>query len=81
MSTQMKAPEEIRKAVRDRYGKFAEKAGADLAALQKSTGWQPHSVRAALSTLRKAGYRIDRLPPKTEGASAAYKISAEQDAR
>jgi arsenite methyltransferase len=32
MSTQTKAPEEIRKAVRERYGKFAEKAGADQAA-------------------------------------------------
>ena len=56
---------------------LSRKSGADLAALQEATGWQPHSVRAALSTLRKAGYPIDRLPPRTEGASPAYRITAE----
>ena len=52
------------------------KSGATLASLQKATGWQPHSVRAALSTLRKAGYTIDKLPPKTDGGAVAYHITA-----
>ena len=52
------------------------KSGATLASLQKATGWQPHSVRAALSTLRKAGYTIDKLPPKTDGGTVAYHITA-----
>ena len=56
---------------------LARKSGADLAALQNATGWQPHSVRAALSGLRKAGYTIDRVPPKTEGGTAVYRITAE----
>ena len=56
---------------------LARKSGADLAALQKATGWQAHSVRAALSGLRKAGYTIDRVPPKTEGGVAVYRITAE----
>lgn len=51
------------------------KAGADLATLQSATGWQSHSVRAALSTLRKAGYRIDRLPAKAEGGSPIYHLT------
>ena len=55
---------------------LSRKTGADLAALQKATGWQPHSVRATLSTLRKAGYTIDRMPPKKEGGSVAYRITA-----
>ncbi len=55
---------------------LARKSGADLAALQKATGWQAHSVRAALSTLRKAGYTIDRSPPRSEGGSAVYRITA-----
>lgn len=51
------------------------KAGADLPALQKATGWQPHSVRAALSGLCKAGYGIDRTPnPKPDG-QAIYRIT------
>ncbi|MDI3334795.1 DUF3489 domain-containing protein [Defluviimonas aestuarii] len=59
---------------------LARKSGADLAALQDATGWQPHSVRAALSTLRKAGYIIDRLPPKKEGGAVAYRIAATPEA-
>ena len=55
---------------------LSRKSGADLAALQAATGWQPHSVRSALSTLRKGGYQIDRLPPKTAGAIGAYRITA-----
>jgi predicted transcriptional regulator len=37
-----------------------QKNGATLAALEKVTGWQPHSVRAALNGLRKKGYVIER---------------------
>ncbi len=51
------------------------KSGADLAALQAATGWQAHSVRAALSTLRKVGYTIDRIPPKSGGGTGAYRIT------
>lgn len=54
---------------------LSRKAGADLPALETATGWQPHSVRAALSGLRKAGYTIDRLPPKTNGGPAIYRIT------
>ena len=34
--------------------------GASIADLQKATGWQPHSVRAALTGLRKKGHDIER---------------------
>lgn len=59
---------------------LARKTGADLAALQEATGWQPHSVRAALSTLRKAGYTVDRIPPKKEGGAPLYRITATPEA-
>jgi hypothetical protein len=54
---------------------LTRKAGADLAALQSATGWQPHSVRAALSGLRKAGYVIDRADPAKLGDTALYRIT------
>ena len=59
---------------------LSRKSGADLAALQEATGWQPHSVRAALSTLRKAGYTIDRIPAKTADSAPLYRISAKPEA-
>jgi predicted ArsR family transcriptional regulator len=34
------------------------KKGAKLADLQKTTGWQAHSIRAALSGLRKKGITV-----------------------
>jgi len=34
--------------------------GASIAQLQKATGWRPHSVRAALTGLRKKKYIIVR---------------------
>ena len=55
------------------------KAGADLAALRDATGWQPHSVRAALSTLRKTGYAIDRAPAKAGDGGPVYRITAEPE--
>lgn len=58
---------------------LSRKAGADQAALQKATGWQPHSVRAALSILRKKGYTIAKLPPKLEGGAAAYRITGKPE--
>ncbi len=34
--------------------------GASIAQLQKTAGWQPHSIRAALTGLRKKGHAIER---------------------
>ena len=55
---------------------LSRKSGADLAALQSATGWQPHSVRAALSGFRKAEYSIDRANPAKPGGSTVYRITS-----
>ena len=55
---------------------LSRKAGAELDALQSATGWQPHSVRAALSGLRKTGYRIERTETAKPGGSAVYRITS-----
>lgn len=65
-------PRETKVAILRRL--LTRKAGADLAALQSATGWQPHSVRAALSGLRKAGYVIDRTDPAKPGDTVLYRI-------
>ena len=51
------------------------RSGCDIAALSGKLGWQPHSTRAALSRLRKAGYAIEKLPPGKRGGSR-YRISS-----
>lgn len=48
-------------------------AGATLAQLGTLTGWQPHSIRAALSGLRKAGHAI--TTNKDAGGATVYRIA------
>ncbi|MEO9781628.1 MAG: DUF3489 domain-containing protein [Sedimentitalea sp.] len=61
---------------------LSRKTGANLATLQSATGWQPHSVRAALSGLRKAGYTIDRANSAKAGNGLIYRITGTpEDAR
>ncbi|MBJ6370799.1 DUF3489 domain-containing protein [Sedimentitalea arenosa] len=55
--------------------------GAMIEAICKATGWQPHSARAALSMLRKAGAEIERRPAQTAGAAATYHLAAEPETR
>jgi len=47
--------------------------GARIAELQKATGWQPHSVRAALTGLRKRGIEVTRAK---EGDTTVYHAEA-----
>lgn len=54
------------------------KAGATIDALVKSTDWQPHSVRAAISGLRKSGYTIETK--QIEGQKTIYRITAARKA-
>ncbi len=39
---------------------ISRKSGAALVQLEEATGWQPHSIRAALTGLRKKGHEIKR---------------------
>ena len=51
------------------------KAGADVATLSASLGWQVHTTRAELSRLRKAGYELAR-DGGTNGKPLRYRIVA-----
>ncbi len=48
--------------------------GASLDAICAATGWQPHSVRAALSGLRKVGCVIERTPDPDKAGGSIYRI-------
>ncbi len=51
-------------------------SGASLEALCKATGWQPHSVRAALSGLRKkSGVTIERRASDKPHGSSTYHLT------
>ncbi len=48
--------------------------GASIAQLQKAAGWQPHSVRAALTRLRKQGIAVTR--DKNAAGVTVYRVVA-----
>ncbi|WP_170478238.1 DUF3489 domain-containing protein [Ruegeria arenilitoris] len=39
---------------------LSRKSGATIAQIQNAFGWQPHSARAAISMMRKAGHIVER---------------------
>ncbi len=52
---------------------LSRKSGATLAELSCATSWQPHSVRAYISGLRKKGSNIC-FEPRQDGAKA-YRLT------
>jgi len=48
--------------------------GASIAQLRKATGWQPHSVRAALTRLRQKGHAVER---RRHNGRTTYRIATE----
>jgi hypothetical protein len=53
-------------------GMLTSKPGTTIEAIVKATDWQPHTTRAALTGLRKRGYRIEKEP--REGGRTIYRI-------
>ena len=49
-------------------------AGATVPDIATALGWQPHTTRAALTGLKKAGHTIDKLPPLQDSRSSRYKL-------
>jgi DNA-binding MarR family transcriptional regulator len=51
--------------------------GANITDLTEALGWLPHTVRAALTGLRKRGYVIER---RVEDGTSRYRIIAKREA-
>jgi len=74
-STAKSAPRSITKKAR-LVRLLQADGGREISKLSQDLGWLPHSTRAALTGLRKAGYHIERLPPRKNGTSR-YRITGE----
>lgn len=55
---------------------LGRKNGASMADLQSATGWQVHSIRAAISRLRKKGEIVSRT--RSAKGSDVYAIQGER---
>ena len=58
---------------------LSRKTGADVATISEKLGWLPHTTRAALSGLRKAGFELDAEKPGN-GKPLRYRITGEPTA-
>ena len=46
--------------------------GATITELTAATGWQPHTVRAALTRLRQRGHQFER--PRAKSGDSRYRV-------
>lgn len=53
------------------------KSGASVQHLSDALGWLPHTVRAALTGLRKAGVTVEKIPAH-DGEPTRYRINAKR---
>jgi hypothetical protein len=58
---------------------LSAKAGADVAAISGKLGWQPHTTRAAITGLKKAGYEVTTQKPDPDKPTR-YRIVAKRRA-
>ncbi len=73
--TRAKAADARRTKADTILGLLQRPTGAPISELTKATGWQPHSVRAALTGLRKKGREVVRT--KDDQGVTRYCIGAE----
>ncbi|GKY89877.1 DUF3489 domain-containing protein [Sinisalibacter aestuarii] len=57
--------------------------GTTIAGISSALGWQPHTTRAAITGLRKAGHKVETAKPEDGGSGLIYRIalSASADAK
>jgi len=55
---------------------LSRRNGATVVQIQKKLGWQPHTVRAAISRLKSSGLTIDL---DRSGEVARYRVASGQD--
>ncbi len=54
---------------------LSKEAGSDIASISKKFSWLPHTTRAAMSGLRKAGFEISSIKAGT-GKPSKYRITS-----
>lgn len=49
--------------------------GTTITAISSALGWQPHTTRAAITGLRKAGHKVETAKPEDGGSGLIYRIA------
>ena len=57
-----------------------QNGGTTVTAISAALGWQPHTTRAAITGLRKAGHKVETAKPEDGGSGLIYRIARGSDA-
>lgn len=57
--------------------RLSTQKGRTVAQLAQIMGWLPHTTRAALTRLRQAGYRVERVPAQKGNKPSRYRLAQE----
>ena len=49
--------------------------GTTITAISSALGWQPHTTRAAITGLRKAGHKVETAKPEDGDSGLIYRIA------
>lgn len=58
---------------------LVRKSGATIETLKKQLGWQPHTIRAEISRLRKGGLTVTRRSSSSGSVYTARPVSPAED--
>ena len=58
---------------------LSRKGGGTISTVSATLGWQPHTTRAAITGLRKAGHQIATAKPADGGLGMVYWIVPKSD--
>ena len=56
-------------------GMLSRDGGTTITAISSALGWQPHTTRAAITGLRKAGHKVETAKPEDGGSGLIYRIA------
>ena len=60
-------------------GMLSQPDGSTIAVIGAALGWQGHTVRAAITGLRKTGHAVETSKPADGGAGLIYRITPKPD--
>ena len=56
-------------------GMLSRDAGTTIAEISAALDWQPHTTRAAITGLRKAGHKVETAKPEDGDSGLIYRIA------
>ena len=74
-TTETEAPARTESKKDRLIGMLGRDGGTTIAGISSALGWQPHTTRAAITGLRKAGHKVETAKQEDGGSGLIYRIA------